>query len=93
MADIDESAREKVRNEYGVQHIYADYQDLLADGSVKVIDLMTQPVVREEVVAAAAEAGKRLITEKPFGLSVMECERIVAATEAAGTRLAVHQDY
>jgi len=93
VADLEENAREKARSEYGVENPCSDYHDLLADDSVEVIDLLTHPVLREEVVVAAAEAGKHLITEKPFGLSIEECERMVATVEAAGTKLAVHQNY
>ena len=92
VADPDPDAR-SVAESLGIERTYTDYAELVNDDAVEIVDLCTQPVIREEVVAAAAEAGKPLITEKPFGQSVEECERMVRAAEQAGTRLGVHQNY
>ncbi len=93
VADPDPSARELARREFGVERCYERYGDLIADPSVEVVDLMTQPTVREAVVAAAASAGKPLITEKPIATTMAEAERMVAIAEQAGITLAVHQNY
>jgi len=58
-----------------------------------VIDLCTQPVIREEVVLAAADSGKHIITDKPFGMRIEECTRMLKAADQAGIKLAVHQNY
>jgi len=93
VADPDPNAQKEAREKFGVQRIYADYQKLIADDEVEVIDLCTQPVVREEVVMAAADAGKHIITEKPFGVTIEECVRMVEAADRANIKLAVHQNY
>jgi len=66
---------------------------LIGDDDVEVIDLCTQPVVREEVVFAAADTGKHIITEKPFGTTIAECMRMVEAADRARIKIAVHQNY
>jgi len=93
VADPDPNAQKEAKERFGVQNIYADYHQLIADDEVEVIDLCTQPVVREEVVVAAADAEKHIITEKPFGTTIEECMRMVEATDRAGIKLAVHQNY
>jgi predicted dehydrogenase len=93
IADPDPNARQFAREKVGVERVYDNYRDLIADSAVEVVDLCTQPVIREEVVRAAAEAGKPLITEKPFGQTVEECQRMVNIAEEAGTKLAIHQNY
>jgi predicted dehydrogenase len=93
VADPDPNARDAVRRQLTVQRIYADYRELIADDSVEVIDLLTQPTVREEVVLAAAEAGKHVIVEKPLAETIAECLRMIEAADRAGVRLAVHQNY
>lgn len=93
VADPEPAIREVARKQFGIEHVYESYRELVADEAVEVIDLCTQPILREEVVAAAAEAGKHVITEKPFGLSLEECRRMVEIAEEAGIKLAVHQNY
>lgn len=92
VADPDPSAREKAE-EAGVATVCEDYRDLIRDPSVEVIDLCTQPTIREEIVRAAADAGKHLITEKPLAVTLDECLRMVDIAESAGIKLAVHQNY
>ncbi len=93
VADPDANAQKDAREKFGIQRIYTDYQELITDDDIEVIDLCTQPTLREEVVLAAAEVGKHLITEKPFGVTIEECTRMVEATDRAGIKLAVHQNY
>jgi predicted dehydrogenase len=57
------------------------------------VDLLTQPTIREDVVALAAAAGKPLITEKPIATTMDEAERMVEIAARAGMPLAVHQNY
>ena len=66
---------------------------MVDDPSIEVIDLLTQPVIREEVVRAAIKAKKPVITEKPFAQTVEEAERMVAFAAEAGVPIAVHQNY
>ncbi len=93
VADPDPTAQQEARERFGVQRIYADYHDLIADDSVEIIDLCTHPTLREEVVLTAADAGKHLITEKPLAPTMEECVRMVEAADRAGIKLAVHQNY
>ena len=92
-ADPDPKARRAAEEEFGIKRTYVEYGELIADEQVEVVDLLTHPTVREEVVRAAAAAGKPLITEKPFGMTSEECERMVGIAERAGIPLAVHQNY
>lgn len=93
VADPDPEARDIARAKFGVERLYTDYRDLVADEAVEVVDLLTQPTVRHEVVAAAAEMGKPLITEKPLAESLDECLAMVETAERAAIPLAVHQNY
>lgn len=93
IADPDPNAQKEANDKYGIKKAYTDYRDLIADDEVEVIDLCTQPTIREEVVLTAANAKKHLITEKPFGTTIEECQRMVEAAERADIKLAVHQNY
>jgi len=93
VADPDPAAQRIAKEQFGIERIDTSFEDLIADPAVEVVDLLTHPTLREEVVAAAAKAGKPLITEKPFGQTLEECVRMVEVAEQAGIKLAVHQNY
>jgi len=92
-ADPDPAAREVAREKFGIKKVYTDFHDLIADDEVEIVDMLTQPVIREEIVAAAVKAGKPIATEKPLADTVEEATRMVEMTERAGIPFAVHQNY
>lgn len=92
VADVDSYARQEAKS-LGIPAVYDDYRHLISDSCVDVIDLCTHPNLREEVVFAAADAGKHIIIEKPFAETIEEAERMVEAADCAGIKLAVHQNY
>ena len=51
---------------------------------VTLIELATPVNLHAEQTIAAAEAGKYVLCEKPMGLSVAECDRMIAACQAHG---------
>lgn len=65
------------------------YEALLADPAVDAILVLTPPNAREDIVAAAAKAGKHVLMEKPVERSTAAAERIVASCDAAGITLGV----
>jgi UDP-N-acetyl-2-amino-2-deoxyglucuronate dehydrogenase len=65
------------------------YEALLADPQLDAILVLTPPNAREEIVAAAARAGKHVLLEKPVERSVAAAERIVALCDAADVTLGV----
>ena len=65
------------------------YEAMLADPAVEAVLILTTPNAREELVAAAARAGKHVLMEKPVERSLAAAERIVATCDAAGVRLGI----
>ncbi len=65
------------------------YEALLADPGVEAILILTTPNAREELVAAAARAGKHVLMEKPVERTLAAAERIVDTCESAGVRLGI----
>ena len=65
------------------------YEALLADPDIDAILVLTPPNAREEIVAAAAKAGKHVLMEKPVERSTEAAERIVASCDAAGVTLGI----
>ncbi|UCF35491.1 MAG: Gfo/Idh/MocA family oxidoreductase [Acidobacteriota bacterium] len=68
---------------------YRDFDKMLADPSIDVIDICTPHPFHPDQAVAAAEAGKHLIIEKPIAITWDGAKRIKAAAEAAGVQTCV----
>ena len=67
-------------------------EHLLADDEVDLVVVSTPPNTHAEQVLRALEAGKHVVVEKPFCLTVEQADRQIAAAQAAGRTLAVYQN-
>lgn len=66
-----------------------DYEDLLHDPDIDVIDICLPTYLHEEYIIKAAEAGKHIICEKPLTLTIESANRIIQAVQKNGVRLFV----
>lgn len=81
------------RDEYfPAASIYTDHLDLLARGDIEVVDIATHPSVRVGLIEDALNAGKHVLSQKPFVENLQDGRRLVALAEARGRRLAVNQN-
>lgn len=83
---------EEKRRAFALEHGFpeaASLEQLLADPELDAILLLTPPNAREELVAAAARAGKHVLMEKPVERTTAAAERIVALCEIAGIKLGI----
>jgi predicted dehydrogenase len=71
---------------------YTDYRELLRRDDVEVVDITTYPRDRVAIVEAALEAGKHVLSQKPFVLDLDVGERLVDLADRKGVRLAVNQN-
>ena len=77
---------EKAAREIGCQVYTTNYRKLLARDDVDVVDICVPNRAHEEIVIAAAEAGKHIYCEKPLAMSTAQGRRMVAAVEKAGVK-------
>lgn len=57
---------EVVKAKYGFQKASLDFEDLLKDDEIDVIDICTPPYIHEEMIIRGLRAGKHVICEKPL---------------------------
>ncbi len=74
---------------HGIPRFYDDADALISDPEVDIIYIATPPDVHEPYALKAAAAGKPAYVEKPMARTAWECERMIAAFEAAGLPLFV----
>jgi predicted dehydrogenase len=95
VADADADGRQQALQRTGAARGYADYLEMLERERLDLLAIgPRQPDQREAMCLAAAAAGVRAIyCEKPFARALDEADRILAACDARGVRVAVaHQN-
>ena len=58
--------RDAFAQRHGIEKVYDDLEQLLADDEVQVVDICTPPSLHVDMVAKVIEAGKHVICEKPL---------------------------
>ncbi|KID97139.1 NAD(P)-binding domain protein, partial [Metarhizium majus ARSEF 297] len=71
---------------------YTDAKQLLADGEVDVVVVTTPPDTHFALTKAALEAGKHVLTEKPFVPTAAEAEQLMALARQRGRLVCVYQN-
>jgi Predicted dehydrogenases and related proteins len=67
----------------GVSKVYADYKDLLADPEVEAVIASYPYALNEELIAAAKQAKKPILVEKPIAESMEKAVRIAAMDDGS----------
>lgn len=86
VADIDGEKARRAAEDFGLDHYYQDYRDLLANPEVEAVSVGTWPAAHAEPVIAAAAAGKHILCEKPIAPTLAEADAMVEAAERAGVK-------
>lgn len=69
--------------------LYDDFDAMLADPDLDVIDITTFPSQHKDYALRAAAAAKHLIIEKPLALTWDDCRAIQDAVQSAGVKACV----
>jgi predicted dehydrogenase len=86
VADSESKSAETAAKELGCGFWTTDYRELLARADVDVVDICVPNHLHEEIILAAAAAGKHVYCEKPLANSAAQGKRIVEAVEKAGVK-------
>jgi predicted dehydrogenase len=78
---------------YGVATWTADWRELVGRPDVDIVDICTPPGTHAEIAAAAAAAGKAVISEKPLAVTYEQAANALAAVRRAGVLNAVGFNY
>jgi predicted dehydrogenase len=73
---------------YGCDY-YADYHQLLGDDRVDAVAVVVPPSLHGAIVSAACQAGKHILVEKPFAVSVAEARQLRTVITTSGVRCLV----
>jgi len=79
VCDTNKSLAKKKAKEWGVEKIYGDYQQVLEDKEVDLVELLTPHHLHCSMTVQAAQAGKHISVQKPMALSAAEADEMIAA--------------
>jgi predicted dehydrogenase len=77
---------------YPEAFVTTNYHQLLARDEIEVVDIATHPEDRVEIIEAALNAGKHVLSQKPFVVDLDVGQRLVELAKARGVKLAVNQN-
>lgn len=79
---------------HGLQIVYENYEQLLDDPSIEVLDVAVPPNVQGRLLRAACarRTVKGILAQKPLGMDLTEAAELVETCERAGIVLAVNQN-
>ncbi|SFR74401.1 Gfo/Idh/MocA family protein [[Clostridium] aminophilum] len=66
ICDIDQKLAKSVKDEFGYETMTSNYDEMLADPEIDVIDIVTPPYLHVPMAIKAILAGKHVICEKPL---------------------------
>src|SRR5438067_5772876 len=67
--------------EYGVEHIFTEYNDLLQHADVDAVVIATPTIQHTPIALAAIAAGKHVLVEKQLGMNYAETVQMYQAAE------------
>lgn len=65
---------ERVAREFDIEHVAADWREIVARDDVDLISIVTPPVTHCEMTLAALDAGRAVLCEKPMAMNAGEAD-------------------
>ncbi len=93
VCDTNKTHAKKKAKEWGVEKIYTDFQQVLEDKEVDLVELLTPHHLHCPMTVQACQAGKHVSVQKPMALSAAEADEMIGAADKAGVRLRVYETF
>jgi predicted dehydrogenase len=93
LADVDQATAEKAAKGFGFARATGDWQALVSDPAVDLVDITTPNIWHEPMAMAAIAAGKPVYCEKPLAPDARTAFAMAEAAETAGVPTAVGFNY
>jgi len=93
VCDTHRTMAEQKQKLWGASKCYTDYRELLADRDVDAVEVLSPQPLHEEMVIAAAKAGKHVALQKPMTVSLESADRILAAVRERKILFKVTDNY
>ena len=88
--DVNAPLRERAQSEFGVARVYDSWQEMVASEDLDIVQAASENSVGAEIVEACAAKGIHVISEKPMAATLDQANRMLRASEEAGTLLLIN---
>src|SRR4030042_663005 len=78
VCDTNQARARKKAKEWGVDKVYTDYQHLLEDKELDLVELLTPHHIHFPMTVEAAQAGKHISVQKQMALSALEATKTIS---------------
>ena len=92
VAERSEEGRAAAKKAHPGADVYDDYRRLLDRDDIEAVDIVVPSHLHYEIAAAALDAGKHVLVEKPMVLTIDHCQKLIALAERKGKVLAVDHE-
>ena len=86
------AAKARAREFFPAAETFESSAELLALDEVEIVDIATHPAGRGDLMRAALEAGKNVLSQKPFVLTLADGRELADFAQRQGVKLAVNQN-
>lgn len=86
-ADVNEAELTRVAGEFGIEHTYTDYKQLLKRDDLDAVDVCLHNNFHAPITIAALKAGKNVYCEKPMAGTYIDACRMKETAEETGKML------
>jgi len=93
VCDLDSAVAERRKQEWGAARATTDYQALLADPEIDLVEIITPHHLHAKMCVEACQAGKHVSVQKPMAMNVTECDAMIAAARDARVKLKVFENF
>jgi predicted dehydrogenase len=88
VCDLEETKARERAWEFGVEHVYTDYEAML-DLDLDLVDIVTPTSTHSDLAMRALESGHNVLVEKPMALTSRECLNMINAARRNNMTLCV----
>ncbi|MDP9588208.1 UNVERIFIED_ORG: putative dehydrogenase [Shinella zoogloeoides] len=93
ICDRDPERLRIVGDQFGIERRYQSAEDMFADGGFDFVDIATTVASHRALVELAASHRVPAICQKPFAPTLADAKAMVAAADAAGIPLMIHENF
>jgi len=78
---------ESFAKRHGVPRFFTDYRQMLAEKDIEMVTIAAPNALHAQMTLDIAEAGKHVVCEKPFSMTLEEADRMIEVCKAKGVLL------